>query len=122
MGMKRVLVAEDDKAICALLAILLAQNGCEVARVYDGADAIERLRETRFDAVVLDLMMPHVSGHVVVRYLEKERPDEKVVLVVSAVRESELAELERSSVVHGVIQKPFDIHAVARQIGAVVGN
>jgi len=120
--MKRVLVAEDDKVICRLLAILLEQNGCQVARAHDGADAIERLRETRFDAVILDLMMPHVSGHVVVRYLEEKRPDEKVVLVISAVRESELAELAHSSVVHGVIQKPFDIHAVAREIGAVVGN
>ena len=120
--MKRVLVAEDDRIICRLLAILLEQVGCEVARVYDGADAIERLRETRFDAVILDLMMPHMSGDVVVRFLETERPDEKIVLVISAARESKLAELARSSVVHGVIQKPFDIDAVAREIGAVVGN
>lgn len=120
--MKRVLVAEDDRIISRLLEILLEQNGCEVASAYNGADAIELLRETRFDAVLLDLMMPHVSGHVVVRYLEAERPDERVVLVISAVRESELAELAQSSVVHGVIQKPFDVHAVARQIGAVVGN
>src|SRR5260370_8841300 len=57
-----VLVADDQAANCELLEELLTAQGCKVTNVPDGAAAVEELTRTQFDLVLLDVMMPHLSG------------------------------------------------------------
>ncbi len=57
-----VLVADDQAANCELLEELLTAQGCKVTTVPDGAAALEELTRTQFDLVLLDVMMPHLSG------------------------------------------------------------
>jgi CheY-like chemotaxis protein len=54
----RILVVDDDRAMCQLLIDLLREDGYEADVAYDGESALEKCRTTRFDLAITDLMMP----------------------------------------------------------------
>jgi CheY-like chemotaxis protein len=60
---KRVLIAEDSRAQQRLLSVLLGNLGLAVTLVEDGQEAIHRARHEAFDAILLDMQMPHVDGY-----------------------------------------------------------
>ena len=68
----RVLIADDDRAIRESLARALELEGYDVATVVDGVEALTRARRDRFDALVVDVMMPGVDGLAVCRVLRAE--------------------------------------------------
>ena len=69
---ERILLADDDAELSALLAEYLAGEGFEVTRAADGEAALEALRAPNLDAVVLDIMMPRLSGIEVLKRLRRE--------------------------------------------------
>lgn len=68
-GPTRILVAEDDPALRRLIDMLLSNQGYEVRTVADGADALAFVETWAPDALVVDVMMPRVSGLTVCREL-----------------------------------------------------
>src|SRR5207248_1294087 len=105
---KTALIAEDDAALRRMMVALLRPMNVQVDEACDGLEAVERLRERRYDVVIVDLMMPRVDGYAVIRYLEQKDPHAGAI-VTSAVPEEALAPVTRSNVVRGVLSKPFDI-------------
>ncbi|MGA7617741.1 MAG: response regulator [Thermoanaerobaculia bacterium] len=112
---RSVLVVDDDDAIRDLLGIALKRYGLDAALVANGEQAILSLREKSYDAVLLDLMMPVASGDDVLRFLEKERPGERSVIVISAVSPKRLEEL-RSESIYAVVSKPFDLEDLSKLV------
>jgi two-component system response regulator MtrA len=73
VGMKpRVLVVDDDSALAEMLGIVLRSDGFEPSFVNDGTRALSAFRETKPDVVLLDLMLPGVSGLDVCRAIRAE--------------------------------------------------
>ena len=72
--MHRILVVDDDALLRSNLTALLSREGYEVVAVEDGALAIATLARERFDAVILDLMMPRMDGYKVVNFLLQKNP------------------------------------------------
>jgi len=104
----RILIADDDDAIRTLLHKLLTRNNFEVEEASDGEMALEMLKLGRYDAMLLDLMMPRKSGFDVVDELKKSAPEFlSHVLIVSAFPERAYNSLGN---VCRVIPKPFEIH------------
>jgi CheY-like chemotaxis protein len=117
--MSRILVADDDQAVRMLLCAVLTDAGYEVASVEDGAQAMEQVRSDRPDLLVLDLMMPRMTGHEVLDALghEENRPP---VLLVSA---SEAAHDEvRSHRADGAVSKPFDLDQLVEAVELLLGR
>lgn len=65
----KLLVIDDDRKLCRLLRDYLAPLGYEVTAAHTGPEGLEMAREGRFDAVVLDLMLPGMDGCEVLREL-----------------------------------------------------
>lgn len=112
---KRVLVVDDDDAIRRLLKIVLERRGYEAAEARHGGEAIERLIEDDFSAVVLDLMMPVVNGYDVIDYLRLHHPDRKCVIIMTAAGSRGTQHLDRS-VIHEVLYKPFELDHMVRLV------
>jgi two-component system, cell cycle response regulator DivK len=83
---KRVLVADDAELVRRMAADLLQRAGYEVLAACDGLETIQRAREEHPDAIVLDLLMPKLTGFDVLREIQKdERIRRTPVLVMSGV-------------------------------------
>ena len=105
----RVLVADDDSSIRKLLCTIIRRERMEVDCVSDGAQAIAKLQEQMYSVILLDLMMPRVSGFEVIEYLKQNPPDPKpVVLVISAYADQRVRGVD-PTIVAGVLRKPFEV-------------
>ena len=78
-----ILVAEDDELTLELLTNVLRRDGYEVTPVGDGREALERLRDGRFDLVVTDVQMARASGLEILEAATRDAPDLPVVLVTA---------------------------------------
>ncbi len=113
MGARHVLVVDDDPNIRRMIVAALRREGYAFSEAHNGVEALDIMRQKRPDVVVLDLMMPVLSGWDVLRERETD-PDLKdiPVIVVSANREPELA----TAIDKGIcafLPKPFDIRALS---------
>ena len=81
--MARVLIVDDEPAVRAALDRALRLDRYEVELAGDGREALDRLAETRLDAIVLDVMMPGIDGLEVCRRL-REAGDRTPVLMLTA--------------------------------------
>jgi CheY-like chemotaxis protein len=111
-GPARVLVVEDVPDLRDFYAILLREEGYEVACACDGADALRWL-SWRPDVVLLDLMMPVMDGYEFYARMRQMPGEHPPVIVVSAIAPSRAA----LPGVHATLPKPFDftqlLHRVA---------
>jgi DNA-binding response OmpR family regulator len=85
----RVLVIDDDELMLISLEELLASEGLDVATAASGADALEKAGDERFDIVVLDLVMPGMSGFEVCRALRGMEGYRNVPIVMLTAKSGE---------------------------------
>ena len=106
----RVLLIEDDAVIGDRIESVL-KSTCDVTLVLDGEAAISRLwnDDETFDCILLDLMLPRLSGFDVVRHLMMHRPELlKATVIMSGAGDASLQFIDATAVA-GVLQKPFDV-------------
>lgn len=104
---KRVLVVDDDDAIRALLFTVLRRRGFAVDTARNGVEALDRCARCRYAVVLLDLMMPQMSGYDVLDHLaDRPREERPVILVLTAGGEPRNLSAD---LVAGTIRKPFDL-------------
>ena len=107
-----VLVVDDDPNIRKMIIAALRREGYEFAEAPNGREALEIMRAQRPDVVVLDLMMPIVSGWDVLKERSRDPELQQIpVIVVSASREPEIASAMDKGIC-AFLPKPFDINAL----------
>lgn len=88
---------------------VLRREHFDVECARDGFEAIEKLARNDYATVLLDLMMPRVDGHGVLRFLETERKEAAPRVIVMTANMQGAAESEAAPPVFRVLSKPFDI-------------
>jgi CheY-like chemotaxis protein len=101
----RVLVVDDDMAVCQALADMLRIQHHEVAVAEDGAEALERFHSGTFDVVMTDLVMRGMSGWGVARAVKVSRPEVRVVLVTGTAVDVPPDELQAWGI-DAIVAKP----------------
>ena len=105
----RVLVVDDDKAARKVVSYLLEANGMRVERASCGKDAIQIATSSRPDLVVLDVLMPGLSGYEVLKALRLENKTKDLpVLLLSVLQDRELSEHARTLGADACLSKPVD--------------
>jgi two-component system response regulator ResD len=90
----RALVVEDHNETRTLLRSLLESHGCIVDEAADGKAALLRLMETRYDIVLLDIVLPKLSGTAVMSYLAENDPEMlRRVIVVTGLSVADIRSL-----------------------------
>jgi CheY-like chemotaxis protein len=111
-----VLVVDDDPSIRKMIIAALKREGYAFLEAPNGREALELMRSSRPDVVLLDLMMPVLSGWDVLRERNNDPELNRIpVIVVSANRDPEVATAVDSGIC-AFLPKPFDIGA----LGALV--
>ena len=112
----RVLVVDDDQALAEMLGIVLRKEGLEVAHCADGGRAVALFREFRPDLVLLDVMLPTLSGVEVCRHLRAESGVPIVMLTARTDTKDVVAGLEAGA--DDYVVKPFKPQELLARIRA----
>lgn len=117
----RILVVDDEPDITGLVAYHLARAGYRVSTAASGAEAIRSAMEERPDVVILDLMLPGVSGYDVLADL-RQRPETKDVgvILLTARREEEDRIRGLSLGADDYLTKPFSPQELTLRVAAVL--
>jgi DNA-binding response OmpR family regulator len=105
-----ILIIEDDPGVANMLTMTFAIEGYETELVPDGRKALERIEGEPSRIVLLDVMMPHVSGFDVLEAIRAdERWDDTRIVVATALREDQDVWRGWSSGADYYLVKPFDL-------------
>jgi DNA-binding response OmpR family regulator len=116
---RKILVADDEPLTAEMLVLMLSFRGYEVVCAFNGADALERARAEKPDAVLLDVLMPGMEGDEVVRALRAD-PElaERPVVLFSSADETEVGWREAGANVF--LQKPLDLRELPNVVDALL--
>ena len=115
---KRVLVVDDEKLIVKGIRFSLEQDGMEVTCAYDGEEALLCAKEQKFDMILLDIMLPKLSGTEVCQQI-REFSDVPIVMLTAKNDDMDkIMGLEYGA--DDYITKPFNILEVKARIKAIM--
>lgn len=103
-----ILIVDDDRDICEYMELLLTQNGYGVQSTTDSRAALRLVRDNDFHLVILDLMMPEVSGIELLREI-REIDSDLAVIIFTGHATVETAVQSMKLQVSDYIRKPFDV-------------
>jgi len=81
-----VLIVDDEPMTRDLLRLMLERAGFDISEAEDGIDALEKIRDSAPDAVILDVMMPHMDGITVCEILRREEATVNLPVVMLSAR------------------------------------
>ncbi|EHB54814.1 two component transcriptional regulator, winged helix family [Mycolicibacterium rhodesiae JS60] len=114
-----VLVVDDETVLAEMVSMALRYEGWNIATAADGASAITAARGARPDAVVLDVMLPDMSGLDVLRKLREQNPQLPVLLLTAKdALEDRIAGLTAGG--DDYVTKPFSIEEVVLRLRALL--
>ena len=118
---QRILVVDDEPDITGLVAYHLARAGYRVSTATNGRDALKSAREERPDVVVLDLMLPGVSGYEVLQELRKRKETSEVGIILLTARREEADRIKGLSLgADDYLTKPFSPQELTLRVAAVL--
>src|ERR1700712_2509607 len=117
----RVLVVDDEPEIVALVAYHLAKSGYRVATASSGQDAIDQTRRERPALIVLDLMLPGMSGFDVLEQLRNDEGTRDVAVLMLTARRDEPDRIRGLSLgADDYLTKPFSPPELVLRVGAIL--
>lgn len=115
---KKVLVVDDEKLIVKGIRFSLEQDGMEVDYAYDGESALEAAHEKKYDIILLDVMLPKMSGFEVCQQIREFSDVPIIMLTAKGDDMDKILGLEYGA--DDYITKPFNILEVKARIKAII--
>lgn len=115
--MKKILVVDDERAIVESLEYALERDGYKVLRAFDGAEALRIFRSQKPDLIILDLMLPTISGEEVCRLVRKES---SLPIIMLTAKDSEIDRVVGLEIgADDYVTKPFGIRELVARVRAL---
>jgi two-component system, OmpR family, alkaline phosphatase synthesis response regulator PhoP len=121
IGMKRVFIIEDDRDIIELVRYNLANEGFQVSAAHDGATGLARLKKTTPDLLLLDLMLPKLSGLEICREIRRDESLNRLPILMLTARGEEadrVVGLEMGA--DDYVTKPFSPRELIARVKALL--
>jgi len=114
----KILIADDDRLVRVMLTDLLSELGHAVVQVENGAEAVAACARETPDLLILDFLMPKLSGLDALLQIRKVRRVPAVLL--TAINEGSLRGLDGVEQIGALLQKPFSRRTLERAIAAAL--
>jgi DNA-binding NtrC family response regulator len=104
----RILVADDEEALRTVLSSELVSAGYDVSTAADGEEAMAQTQQKKFDLILLDIKMPKADGFEVLKFVKKNHPDVRVIMLTGFADLKNAIESKK----HGAedfVSKPYDL-------------
>ena len=106
---RKILTCDDEKHIVRLIQVNLERQGYEVITAFNGLECLEKVKEDRPDLIVLDVMMPEMTGFEVLEKLKKDPDTENIPVIMLTARAQDSDVLRGwQSGVECYLTKPFN--------------
>src|ERR1041384_3944554 len=121
---RRMLVADDDPAILRLIATILEKENFNVVMARDGREAYKILQsDPNFTAAILDVVMPHISGPELVRYMKSEERLQRIpVMMMTAEQDPKLSSDSFTAGACVFLPKPFTTAQLQIMLQMLIGT
>lgn len=119
MKPKTILVVDDEFYTAEILTFVLEGQGYRVLGAFNGRDALDKLKLTPVDLIILDVMMPIMNGAELARLLAADKALSVIPLLVASAL-SELTVREMFDRFNGYLRKPFLMDSVIAQVHALL--
>lgn len=118
-----VLVADDDEDILSLLGLRLERAGYDVVTAKDGIDALEAVEGRTPDIAIVDVMMPRMDGHELIRRLRARPETESIpILVLTAAVQDRVAAASAAAGADAHMRKPFSPRELVARLDELLGR
>lgn len=115
--MAKILLIEDSKTLAVPLKAALEIKGHEVIWVNDGRDGFPMVKKVMPDIILLDLMLPHVSGYEICKAVKKDNGTWRIpVVIMSTLTSREQQERAADAGADHFIGKPYDLQMTLAEI------
>jgi DNA-binding response OmpR family regulator len=119
MNNETILVVEDERSISEVVSLYLKRAGYAVRSAYDGKEAVAAIEEKMPDLIVLDLMLPHVDGMEITRWIRSLGADTPIIMLTARREEADrIAGLESGA--DDYVIKPFSPAELVSRVRAVL--
>lgn len=115
--MIKILIVDDEKAICDLIDLNLSASGYHCQSVQNGLDAIDLIEKENFDLILLDIMLPGADGYDIMEYI---RPLKIPVIFITAKHEVKDRVKGLKLGADDYLVKPFDVVELVARVEAVL--
>ena len=103
-----ILIVDDDVGMCETLFDIMEDRDFRPTIASDGYEAIEKVREAAFDAILMDIKMPGMNGVETFKQIKSIRPKTVVVMMTAYAIEGLIEEALREGA-YGVLRKPLNV-------------
>jgi DNA-binding NtrC family response regulator len=117
----KVLVVDDEEALRYLLSTELSAEGYEVDTAGDGDEAIEAIKKSDYDVVLLDIKMPRVDGFEVLKFIKQNKPEIKVIMLTAYADVKNAIEALKLGA-SDFVSKPYDLEDILTSINRALGR
>lgn len=117
LKMPLILIVDDEAQIHTVLGKLLNKEGYEVASAYNAQEAYQKIASRKPDLLILDVMMPKVSGIEVLNKLRSDPSTKDILILMLSAKDAQADRLEGFT--HGAddyVSKPFHLRSLVRKI------
>jgi len=119
----RVLVVEDEDSIAIALDFIITREGYDHDRIASGAGALERIRDTHPDLVLLDVMLPEVSGYEICQGVRLDPALADVKILMMTAQGSSIGQKKGLALgADGFIAKPFELRALRDEVRRLLSS
>ena len=120
---KRILIADDEPNIVVSLEFLMQQRGYEVKAVGNGEDALAAIGEFAPDLILLDVMMPRMSGYEVCQKVRENAAWNGIRIIMLSAKGRDIEVSKGLSVgADAYVTKPFSTKDLLAQVGEMLGE
>ncbi len=117
MGMQKILVVDDERALVDIVKMRLEANGYEVIVAFDGVDGFEKARTEKPDLIILDLMLPKMDGCKVCALLKRNERYQHIPIIIFTAKAQEIDQRRAHDVgADDYLMKPFHAEVLLEKI------
>lgn len=119
--MPKILIIDDEKDLVESIEYNLRKDGFVVSKAYDGQSGLRAAREKLPDLIVLDLMLPEISGLDLCKILKKEEKTANIPIIMLTAKTSQVDKIVGLEIgADDYLTKPFDMRELIARIKAIL--
>lgn len=119
---KKILIVDDEPSVAKTVKFILDAEGFETYTVFSGEECLKKIEEQAFDLVLLDIMMPKITGWQVFEEIRKTHPELKVAFLTVIRYSNAVKEKLGKEGLAGYIAKPFENEDLVERVKSITSK